>query len=249
MFSHNCEQTIIMQPCIKIMWGLHIIMEYKFHPMGNPINLTKETIVGWSDRASKAEEPQPGNSDPAGGIWSAGLSIHCQETSCTSCYEGRVARWMPFLSRIPKQLLRLKFCRAHRDWKWVDWSAVIFTNESKFIWWTTMVTPTSVEVLMRASWSSVLLPQSSMEEAVQGEQEICTQYSITTAHTQGFRANFVLQDDNDSCHRAKVVQEWMERRRTESPDLNPIENLWTDVNWRGTRSCTYEIWLVELMKY
>ena len=79
-------------------------MEYKFHPMGNPINLTKETIVGWSDRASKAEEPQPGNSDPAGGIWSAGLSIHCQETSCTSCYEGRVARWKPFLSRIPKQL-------------------------------------------------------------------------------------------------------------------------------------------------
>ena len=43
----------------------------------------------------------------------------------------RVARKKPKLTRRHKQL-RMELAREHQDWTWVDWSVVIFTDESKF---------------------------------------------------------------------------------------------------------------------
>ena len=43
----------------------------------------------------------------------------------------KVARKKPKLTRRHKQL-RLDFAREHQDWTWVDWSLVIFTDESRF---------------------------------------------------------------------------------------------------------------------
>ena len=46
-------------------------------------------------------------------------------------FNSRVARKKPKLTIRHKQL-RLDFAREHQDWTWVDWSVVIFTDESRF---------------------------------------------------------------------------------------------------------------------
>ena len=45
--------------------------------------------------------------------------------------------------------------------------------------------------------------------------------------------NWIFQDDNAPCHRAKLVKKWVQTHRVHQmdwparfPDLNPIENLW-----------------------
>ena len=51
--------------------------------------------------------------------------------------------------------------------------------------------------------------------------------------TKQFPNGFVFQDDNDPKHRAKVVEAWKKEQNVStlywppnSPDLNPMENLW-----------------------
>ena len=59
---------------------------------------------------------------------------------------------------------------------------------------------------------------------------------------QLFPGEFLSQDDNAPCHRAKLVTNWKRQNNittlewpAQSPDLNPIENLWHKVAGRYQR--------------
>ena len=170
----------------------------------------------------------------------------------------RIPATKPLLSAKQRQK-RLKWCREKKDWTAEQWSSVMFSDESKFVisfgnkgprvWRKkgernldgclkrNVKFPQSVMVwgaMSSAGVSDLCFLKSSVNAAVY--QDILEHFMLPAAEQLFGDNEFIFQQDLAPAHSAKSTQKWFENSQLQvldwpanSPDLNPIENLWAIV--------------------
>ena len=148
---------------------------------------------------------------------------------------------------------------ALADWAWVDWSVVLWGDESRF----TLFQNNGREFVRRRAhetcgnscvvptvklsgggvtlWGAISYRETGFLTPLKGNLkngylDILRNSAIPSAHLLGYGDNFVFQDDVAPCHRANVVKQWKSDQNMcclecppQSPDLNHIENLQRDL--------------------
>jgi len=153
---------------------------------------------------------------------------------------------------------RIQFCKKYKNWTKEQWKNVLFSDESTFSQYTSYVrhvrrpvnqrynmryvVPTVKHAPTTMIWGSFgargrggiwFMPKNT---TINGPVYLDVLKDKLDPHMNILNCT-IFQHDGAPCHRTKAVKQWLDDQGIEvlgpwpgsSPDLNPIENLWTSM--------------------
>ena len=178
--------------------------------------------------------------------------------------KSRTAVAKPVISK-KNQRLRLAYATSHVTWNEEEWNRIFFSDESKFNVFGSdgrnrvrrrqgeRLSPKCVKKTVKFGGGSVMVwgimsasgvgPLVRLHGRVNAEvyRHLLQQNAISYLSTM--RQDALFMQDNAPCHKAKKVMDFLKEQNIEtlnwppqSPDLNPIKNLWKLIGERAQNS-------------